>query len=189
MRILVTLDNWGLIGGSERYAGDVVRALAARGHDLAVLCGAVRKPELALPRGCQRIVDANYSDADATPSELEAMARAARGLEPDIIFMLSCFQAASFTALESVAPILRFVQDHTLFCPSLNKILADGSNCDRPLGSICLERYFRGNGCSCFRQPGRVRPWIEGVGEFKKKYFEFEAAKRSRRSIVASRYM
>jgi glycosyltransferase involved in cell wall biosynthesis len=91
--------------------------------------------------------------------------------------------------LERVAPIVRFVQDHTLFCPSLNKIWADGSNCDRPLGSICLERYFLTDGCSCFHRSGRVKPWIEGVGEFKKKVFEFEAAKRTRRSIVASRYM
>jgi len=84
---------------------------------------------------------------------------------------------------------VRFVQDHTLFCPSLNKLWTDGENCERPLGSICLERYFTGPGCSCFRQAGRVRPWIEGVGEFKKKLFEFEAAKRTRRTIVASRYM
>ncbi|HUR26870.1 MAG TPA: glycosyltransferase family 4 protein, partial [Planctomycetota bacterium] len=72
---------------------------------------------------------------------------------------------------------------------SLNKIWADGSNCDRPIGSICLERYFLTDGCSCFRRANRVRPWIEGVGEFKKKVFELEAAKRARRLVVASRYM
>lgn len=189
MRILVTLDYFGLIGGSERYAGDVVLALAARGHELELLCGAVRTPALALPRENQPIVDPNYSDADASLRDLEILEQAARATRPDVIFVLSCFQARSFAALERVAPIVRFVQDHTLFCASLNKILSDGSNCDRPLGSICLERYFTRDGCSCFHQSGRVKPWLEGLGEFKKKFFEFEAAKRSRRSIVASHYM
>ena len=189
MRILVALDNWGLIGGSERYAGDVVVALAARGHDLALLCGARRTPALVLPRGADLIVDANYSDADASPRELHALAQSVRTARPDVIFVLSCFQARTFRALEGLAPIVRFVQDHTLFCPSLNKILADGSNCDRPLGSVCLERYFTRDGCSCFRQSGRVKPWIEGVGEFKKKFFEFQAGLGTRRTLVASQYM
>jgi hypothetical protein len=35
-----------------------------------------------------------------------------------------------------------------------------------------LERYFTADGCSCFHQSGRVRPWIEGLGEFKKKTIE-----------------
>ena len=189
MKILVTLDNWGLVGGSERYAGDVVEALAARGHELHVLCGSVRTPALSLPAGSRRIVEGNYSDGHASRADLAALTRTARALAPDVIFVLSCFQAQSFQALEPVAPIVRFVQDHTLFCPSLNKILSDSSNCERPFGSVCLERYFSADGCSCFHQSGRVKPWIEGVGEFKKKFFEFEAAKRTRRTIVASRYM
>jgi glycosyltransferase involved in cell wall biosynthesis len=189
MRVLVTLDNWSLIGGSERYAGDIVNALAARSHAVQVLCGAAPAPRLALPPGCELLVDPNYSDARATASELGRLARTARAASPEVLFMLSCFQASSFRALERVAPIVRFVQDHTLFCPSLNKIWSDGENCANAFGSVCLERYFKGPGCSCFRQAGRVSPWIEGVGEFKKKFFEFESAKRTRRTIVASRYM
>ncbi|HUR27234.1 MAG TPA: glycosyltransferase, partial [Planctomycetota bacterium] len=164
MKVLVTLDNWGLVGGSERYAGDIVQSLAARGHEVRVLCGAVRTPRLALPGGGAPLVDPNYSDGHASGPELDSLARTARACAPDVLFVLSCFQAATFRALEGVAPIVRFVQDHTLFCPSLNKIWADGSNCDRPIGSICLERYFLTDGCSCFRRANRVRPWIEGVG-------------------------
>src|SRR5688572_28052145 len=102
MRILITLDNWGLIGGSERYAGDVVRALAARGHAVSVLCGAVRQPDLALPRESQRLVQPGYSDPEASERELEALAQAARATEPEVIFMLTCFQARTFAALEPV---------------------------------------------------------------------------------------
>ena len=113
MKILVTLDNWGLVGGSERYAGDVVEALAARGHELHVLCGSVRTPALSLPAGSRRIVEGNYSDGHASRADLAALTRTARALAPDVIFVLSCFQAQSFQALEPVAPIVRFVQDHT----------------------------------------------------------------------------
>lgn len=189
MKILATLDNFGLVGGSERYAGQAIAALAARGHEVQVLCGAKRAPALVLPRSVSVHVDENYSDAGATPRELRALAQQAASFQPDVVFVLSCFQASTFEALLDVAPLLRFVQDHTLFCPSLNKILADGSNCHRPLGAACLERYFTADGCSCYRQPGRVKPWIEGVGEFKKKYLEFESAKRAKRLMVASRYM
>ena len=189
MRILITLDNWGLIGGSERYAGQLVAALAERGHEVHVLCGAKATPAIALPRKGRLLVDPAYSDAGAGPRELARLVQGARALAPDVLLVLSCLQAQTFSALFDVAPLLRFVQDHTLFCPSSNKILSDGTNCHRPLGSVCLERYFTADGCSCFRQAGRVKPWIEGVGEFKKKFFEFESAKRSRRTIVASQYM
>lgn len=189
MRVLVTLDNWGLIGGSERFAGQLVSALAERGHDLAVLCGAKATPAIALPRKCQLLVDPAYSDAGADARELAELVRLARTHAPEVVLVLSCLQARSFKALFDVAPLLRFVQDHTLFCPSLNKIQADGGNCHRPLGSVCLERYFTADGCSGFRQAGRVKPWIEGLGEFKKKFFEFESAKRTQRTLVASKYM
>jgi glycosyltransferase involved in cell wall biosynthesis len=189
MKILVTLDNWGLIGGSERYAGQLVHALADRGHKVHVLCGAKATPAMALPKASQLLIDPAYSDAQASPRELATLVHSARSLDADVVLVLSCFQARSFDALFEIGPLVRFVQDHTLFCPSLNKVLADGSNCHRPLGSICLERYFSAGGCSCFNQANRVKPWIEGVGEFKKKYYEFENAKRTRRTIVASQYM
>ena len=75
MKILVTLDNWGLIGGSERYAGEAVAALAARGHEVSVLAGAKRTPALALPRGCELLLNPAYSDGDASPAELAALTK------------------------------------------------------------------------------------------------------------------
>lgn len=189
MRLLVTLDRWGLIGGSERYAGACVEALAARGHEVHVLAGAEAFPRLALPREAKLLIHPAYSAESPGPGELAALVRAARELGPDVVFVLSCFRARTFEALFDVAPIVRFVQDHTLFCPSLNKIGPAGENCTRPLGVACLERYFLGPGCSCFRQSGRVRPWIEGLGEFRKKLDEFERSKHAARLVVASRYM
>ena len=168
MKILVTLDNWGLIGGSERYAGEAVAALAARGHDVTVLAGAKRTPALSLPRGCELLLNPVYSDGNASAADLAALSKLVRERAADVMLVLSCFQASTFAALSASGKVVRFVQDHTIFCPSLNKILSNGNNCQRPLGGVCLERYFTADGCSCFHQQGRVKPWIEGVGEFKK---------------------
>ncbi|MBK8180006.1 MAG: glycosyltransferase family 4 protein [Planctomycetes bacterium] len=189
MRLLLTLDHWGLIGGSERYAGLIAAALAARGHTVAVLAGAEREPRLSLPRGARLLVHAAYSDGAAPAAALDAMVAAGREFRPDVVLVLACFVGRTFEALGRIGPLVRFVQDHTLFCPSLNKIERDGSNCTRPLGLVCLERYFLSGGCSCFQQSGRVRPWIEGVGEFRKKLAEFQRAKSVQRLVVASRYM
>ena len=52
MRILVGIDTFGLIGGSERYAIGVSRELVAHGHQVGVLCGAAEEAstrELPLP--------------------------------------------------------------------------------------------------------------------------------------------
>lgn len=192
MRIQVALDNWGLIGGSERYAGEIVRALAAREHRIELLCGATAEPAMELPAGVALRIEPAYSDGAASARALEQMTQRSRAHNADVLLVLSCFQGRTFEALLELTPpvpIVRFVQDHTPFCPSLNKIEADGENCQRPLGVACLERYFIGSGCSCFHQSGRARPWIEGIGEFKKKLLEFDSLRRASALLVASAYM
>ena len=37
---------------------------------------------------------------------------------------------------------MRYVHDHTLFCPGLNKYREDGELCHDPMGRACLEHYW-----------------------------------------------
>ena len=50
MRILLCIEHWELIGGSERYAGVLARALAERGHHLGVLCARASEASGAMGR-------------------------------------------------------------------------------------------------------------------------------------------
>jgi hypothetical protein len=62
VRILIGIDTFGLIGGSVRYSIAVSQELARRGHDIAVICGAigVSAPELEV------FVQPSYSAERAT---------------------------------------------------------------------------------------------------------------------------
>jgi glycosyltransferase involved in cell wall biosynthesis len=90
---------------------------------------------------------------------------------------------------QRAAPYARFVQDHTLFCPGLNKLLADGTPCRSPLGRACLERYFLGEGCHGFRAASGRRPVWKAIQRLRVKRREFALHERAQLLLVASEYM
>jgi len=178
MRILVVTQRWDLVGGSERYAGALVEALGARGEDVGVLCA----------RGSQRA-----SAAVTVAPELEhprgaGLARHVRRLRPDRILLLSRISAPISRLLRGAAPVVRFVQDHTLFCPGLNKQYEDGELCQKALGAQCLERYYLRGGCSGLKitGPPSLRFPLGALAQCER---ELEETRRMSRVLVASEYM
>jgi len=184
VRILITIDHWGLIGGSERYATAIAGALIARGHDVRVLAGAAAGETLEdVP--CD-VVPA-YSDPRADVRELVEVVRKAR---PDLVLVLAIRSTPVFRALLDLGPpVVRFVQDHTLFCPSLNKIHEDQSNCVKPLGLECLKRYYLGKGCIGFKPVMHRQPWRDGFTGVWKHLKGVALARRTAATFVASEYM
>lgn len=186
MRILLSIDTWDLIGGSERYAEVIARALAQRGHAVTVLCSRAgeRATEdiavIALPQ---------IGGDDLDRAARAALDRALDGTLPDVIFALSSRSNALFSALLERAPLVRHVQDHTLFCPGLNKLYENGDLCDRPLGLECLKRYWLKGGCSGFKPlDGSFQPY-RSMHRLGARLRDIDRHRRAAKLVVASRYM
>jgi glycosyltransferase involved in cell wall biosynthesis len=187
VRILAAIDVFGLIGGSERYAAAAVDALARRGHELALLCGADQG--LERPTGCAVTALPAFSAQRHGAAERDGLRRAVADSAPDVVFLLTCRSAATFELLLGEAPLVRFVQDHTLFCPGLNKLYEEGTVCTQPLGLACLQRYFLGAGCSGYKPAAFPHRLSDPLKLLWRKQRELEACRRARRLLVASRYM
>ena len=85
-------------------------------------------------------------------------------------------------------PLVRFVQDHTLFCPGLNKLRDDNTACENPLGPGCLRHYWLGSGCSGQKKkrlPSLRRP----LDSLFRAWGELHSLRDAERLIVASQYM
>jgi glycosyltransferase involved in cell wall biosynthesis len=188
MRLVLCVDTWGLIGGSERYAGAAAGELAARGHQVHVLA-ARSAPDAAAPADSLCQLEPAYGAADAAAADLRGLGARVAALEPDAILVLSIHSERAFETLLGVAPVVRFVQDHTPFCPGENKLKGDGSPCRDPLGSACLSSFLLGAGCHGFRRDAQRRGTVEAVGVLREHMAGLERLAASARVLVASDYM
>lgn len=186
MRVLLVSERLDLVGGSERYARAVGRALAAGGDEVLGLAQQPATdagfpvevaPELAADRAGRL--------ARVERARLRARVRKAR---PEVLLVTSCRSPGALAVLLDEAPLLRFVQDHTTFCPGLNKLLADGSPCRDPLGPRCLERYWLGPGCAGLAPRGSrsVRFPARALGRVQT---ELNLLRRAARVLCASDYV
>lgn len=188
MRIVIGIDTYGLIGGSERYAIGVSRELASQGHAVQVICGASQEqPHSSVPVQ----VRPEYSIERGSRASLEPLLRDIRSFRPDVLYLLSARGRAAvraMTGLTSEFPVIRHVQDHTLFCPGLDKMHADGRNCSEPFGRACLHHYFREKGCTAFRRELH-RSSLDAFGGMWKWKRDLDLARRASALLVASTYM
>ena len=183
MRLLVVTGRWDLVGGSERYAGAVVRGLEARGHAVGVLCASGEQHAAAEVMRLEELDAPRLSAAGRT-----TLRQRVRAFAPDRILLLSRLAPEALGALLECAPLVRFVQDHTLFCPGLNKLHEDGSVCEEALGTPCFHRYWLEGGCTGLKIDGAPSlrfPWRA----LSRCLRELELTRRSEKILVASRYM
>lgn len=188
MRILIGIDTHGLIGGSERYALQIAEELRLRNHAVGVLCGKV-EPQASAPKDLW--VLPAYSAERSSPAQLDELETTIRTFRPDVLYLLSARGRAAvrrMTRLARELPVIRFIQDHTLFCPGLNKLHADGRNCTEPFGLACLRHYFLEAGCSAFRRDLH-RSSLDALGGVWKWKRGLDVARRATCLAVASRYM
>lgn len=188
MRILVGIDTYGLIGGSERYAISVSQELSARGHQVAVLSGASQEPSTPdLPV----TVLPEYSLERGSRADLAPLVRAIRSFRPEVLYLLSARGRASLRAMTRLTPefpVIRYIQDHTLFCPGLTKMHFGGEICSKPFGMICLRHYFLEKGCTAFRRELH-RSSLDAFGGMWKWKRDLDLARRASALYVASAYM
>jgi len=184
MRLLLGCERLDLVGGSERYAVDVAAGLEARGHEVRVVTGRVGQEIDAEVTELPGLFDHVASPRALTDYQLEL-----RNAPPDRILLLSRAAPEVLRASSERAPTARFVQDHTLFCPGLNKLHADGSPCCDPMGAACLKRFFLSRGCSGYHRDG-WRPALRWpLKKLKAHRRDLVAHQELDRLLVASDYM
>ena len=190
MRVLFGIDTWGLVGGTERYAAVVIPALIERGHEVVVLCREAHEPDFG--PGLDRvpvIVDPELGGEGLSPDAERGLRARARDAEPDVIFMQVARNLGALAALADTAPLVRFVHDHTLFCPGLNKYREDGELCTRPMGLECLSRYYLSSGCVCFKPAVHQNRWLDPLRALRAKYRELAINRRAAGLVTNSDYM
>jgi glycosyltransferase involved in cell wall biosynthesis len=182
MRVLLAIDAIDSLGGSERHARELLHELVARGHDARLL--------LERPPGAGHGLPADLAPVHVAP-DAAAAEGVARALRPDVVHVLSAREPARTRALARAAPVTRFVQDHTTFCPGLNKIvdapLGLPRACVEPAGLACVRRYWLQGGCACFA-PSQSGP-LEALHRVGAVLRGLDTLESARGVVVASDYM
>jgi len=151
VKILHISYTFGGGGGTESYINLIIGALEARGHT----------SEVAAQEDFTSGSIAPFHALAETEEDTRRwwrwrhggrLRRIVRRVRPDLIHIHNTRNADLVQLAAHLRPAIRTVHDHTVFCPGLNKLYADGGVCDRPMGEWCLEKYHQG-GCLCFRHP------------------------------------
>ncbi|MDF1797663.1 MAG: glycosyltransferase family 4 protein [Planctomycetota bacterium] len=194
MKILFSIDTWGLVGGTERLTGAVVPGLVERGHAVEVLCreSSGKVPGAGLSRSAVHAIGF-LNEPRLGRAERARLGSLVQGIAPDVIFVQSDCSPAALEVLVERAPLVRYVHSHPLFCPGLNKLHRDGTSCHEPLGTECLVRYFAKGGCTCFnRTQYPARSLARYAAPFRvlfAKYRELSINRRAARLLTNSDYM
>ena len=175
-RILLVCTHWRRIGGSERYALWLADRLVDRGHDTLV----VHETGTGQPRPGRAFLKLASTTYDASLREQLA------GFRAQVVLILTPIEDELFELLLELAPVVRFVQDHTLFCPGLDKMHVDGEACHAPLGQACLQAATAGPPCHGLSGQGRLG---RAVSALWRTILRVEQHRRAAAWIVASEWM
>jgi len=192
VKILLSIDTWGLVGGTERLAAAVAAGLVERGHELAILCREEKRGDFKKLSGLEVFALDFLNETAFSPEQRGQIADAVAAAAPDVIFQQSNCSMAALAELTALAPLVRFVHDHPPFCPGLNKFHSDGQVCTQPLGAVCLERYYFKGGCICLNKTQyrrRLARWTAPVRALLRKYKEMGVNRRAAKLLTNSDYM
>jgi len=186
VHVLFVIDTWGLIGGTERHAQVCVPALLERGHRVTILCREDQEPGFAKAD----VIELPFLEGQwLSGSERQELSTRVRNVAPDVVFLSALRNIDGAEELAEIAPVVRYVHDHTLFCPGLNKFTEDGHTCKEPMGIKCLQRYWLDAGCVCFKKDRHKNTFLDPLRDLRIKERELEVAKASSCVLTNSYYM
>lgn len=138
MRILVATYSTHRIGGVETYLGDIIPALRAAGHEVAIAC-----EQRATPTGDSLLGQEEleiFCASDGRDTALDAL----RHWRPDLVYAHGMQDARLEARIAQVAPTVFFVHNYHGTCISGAKRFAFPvlRPCDRTFGASCLACYY-----------------------------------------------
>jgi glycosyltransferase involved in cell wall biosynthesis len=176
MRVLIATRHRGVVGGVETYLRQLVPALAARGHDLALLVEHQAAPGAGA-------VDEQLPGLAVWQVRPDWLGRDVLPWRPDVVFCQGLDDPATEETLLDHYPTVLFAHNYHGTCVSGTKCNARPSYepCQRPLGLGCLVAYFP-------RRCGGLNPVtmlrLYRTGRRRRRGFQ-----RYRAVLVASRHM
>ena len=136
MRILIATHHASRIAGAETYVETAIAALAARGHDVALLAEHPPVP------GRGAIAGAQVRWCTREPGESSAVAEARRWA-PDVVYVQGLASLHLERAVIAIAPPVLFEHAYAGLCISGSRTWQSSDTpCSRSLGPGCLLHYF-----------------------------------------------
>jgi glycosyltransferase involved in cell wall biosynthesis len=145
MRILIVNDGFGDAGGVQTYLDAVVPALAARGHDFAVLHMSSDQFHQSADGSSRASSMPRIAVAEGAG---DAALAAVRAWAPDVCFSHNMRDLDVEGRLIDVAPVVKFMHGYFGTCLGGQKMhrFPEATPCDRRLGAACLALYLP---CGC----------------------------------------
>jgi glycosyltransferase involved in cell wall biosynthesis len=128
MRILIATTHRGLVGGTETYLRELIPALRARGHDVALVYNVPAAPG-------QGTVDGDCLDVPAWPFADGAGVEVAARWRPDVCYLQGMLDPEAEERLAGRFRTVLFVHGYYATC-------ASGTKCHRrPAVEPCMRRF------------------------------------------------
>lgn len=184
MRILQVNQFCGSKGGTELYVDLISNELLSRGHHVSLLC----EQPASNHREYKYKVHQIYGIAQYFPKrDNDVMAALDRVVElenPDVINTHNIHSSQVTQFFLKSRPTLRYVHDHTLFCPR-GKHYDSGISCAHPFGVRCLLNSYVPFACfGAFSS----RPWL--TSRYFRSFDEtIKTNRKLKKLLVASKYM
>lgn len=176
MRILFVNARASAQGGIEANVRDSARALAARGHAVA-LAHEDSQPDPAFRAAFEALFPLGRAPR-------VALAAAARAFRPGVVYLHKVEDASRLGLQDLGAPLVRMVHDHDLYCQRRHRYeLLTGDVCTRPASLVGCVR------CGALVERRRGGPLGLGWRPIWERLSDLAATRRMDRVLVASRAM
>lgn len=181
MKILQICEYYCRLGGTEHYVLGVSDELERLGHRVAVVYGEDLARALSVAGRNVYRLPGIMGRGGLAPGALSQIRDICGSERPDVIYAHNVANPAVLAAFAGLAPLVRYVHDHRLFCPAGSKLLrAKNKGCGYPCGVNCLIQAYAGR---CLPR----NPFVT-VRRIRAKLAEMEAS-RGIPLIVASGYV
>ncbi len=179
MKILHITHSYAPLGGAEYYIYNVCSEIEKQGHKNVIICS--EKHNTTWPEDGKKVFFIkNITDFDCSDEINDKALSLVKTENPDIIFLHIFNNATLAEKLLTLKPIIRYVHNHNLYCPSgfaTNRLF----DCTKKFGFLCLASCFIGNCIGC--KPTKA---IEKYNAVKA---NLNIAKKFNALIVASEFM
>ena len=139
MRILFLNERIGFMGGVEQHIHDAARAMAARGHEVALAWGqACRDVETMAAPFAEHYPCLELTPSGVEPSTDTRLYGLVTSFRPDVLYLHKVPSLVPVEPYLGRIPTVRMIHDHDVCCPRRHKYFAFSKTlCERPVGWRC----------------------------------------------------
>lgn len=182
MKILQVCDYYQHLGGTEDYLISISKELEKASHKVGIVYAIKSQDTINVQGRAEYFLPFSVNSAALDKNIEEKLREIIIKESPDIIYIHNIPNYYIIEKLLTLRPVVRYVHDHRLFCPSRHKILPKSNLiCNYPVSFRCVINAYK-NRCLP-RNP------VNLFSLMKSKFHEIKTNKKINKIIVASKYM